>query len=91
MSYQDFKARINREHKDAVLPRVPHSDPGYIWAPSRNPLKADWLTRLSARLYDDPQETAMAIEQLRNQPEWDKEARDFYDGKLQELRREISK
>jgi len=91
MSYQDFKERIDRERMRAVLPHVPHSDPGYIWAPSRSPRKADLLTRIQNVLGDDPQRTIQRIEELRNGPAWDEEARGFFDQKLQELRREMSR
>lgn len=91
MSYQDFKERIDRDRTQSVLPRVSHDDPGYIWASSRNPRQADLLTRIHIALVDDPQQSIKNIEELRNGPSWDEEARGFFDQKLQELRREISR
>ncbi len=90
MSYEEFKERIGRERRNAVLPRIPHDDPRYIWAPSRSPLKADLLAHILGVLGDDPQQAIQGIERLRDDPKLQTEARDFYEKKVQELRREIS-
>ena len=89
MSYEDFKRRMDREREYAVLPRVPHSDPGYIWAPSRDHLKQELLAHILVRLGDDPQAAIKAIEQLRDDPRLRTEARNFYELKLQELRQSL--